>query len=108
MSAQEAAATAKPVVSSDLVPFVVEYMLGENPERVSNSHGGELQVGAGGIVVPANDVAGFAHALEMLLADDEKRRKMGRKALEMTVPYFTWERRSKDLLNDLGMTPSRQ
>jgi hypothetical protein len=31
---------------------------------------------------------------------------MGRHALDITVPYFTWEARTKDLLDDLGVTPT--
>ncbi len=111
MSAQEAAATAKPVVSSDLVPFAVEYLLGDEPDQVQFSDGDgvrDLLVGEGGVVVPADDVAGFASALEMLLRDDERRIAMGQRALEITVPYFTWERRTRDLLDDLRLTPQRQ
>ena len=29
---------------------------------------------------------------------------MGARALEITVPYFTWEARTRDLLDDLGLT----
>jgi mannosylfructose-phosphate synthase len=108
MSAQEAAATGKPVVSSDLVPFVVEYLLGEQPHKISidgETREGELLVGEGAIVVPADDVEGFSQALVMLLSDDEMRTEAGGRALDITVPYFTWEARTKDLLDDLGITP---
>jgi glycosyltransferase involved in cell wall biosynthesis len=109
MSAQEAAATAKPVVASDLVPFAVEYLLGPEPERVPLGDDGgrpELRVGDGGIVVPADDIGGFAQALTMLLGDGKRRSEMGTRALHITVPYFTWERRSKELLDDLGLSPA--
>ena len=108
MSAQEAAATGKPVVSSDLVPFVVEYLLGDEPQKISFNgevHERDLLVGEGAIVVPADDVEGFAEALVTLLGDDEARTEMGRRAREITVPYFTWEARTQDLLDDLGVTP---
>jgi glycosyltransferase involved in cell wall biosynthesis len=108
MSAQEAAATGKPVVSSDLVPFVVEYLLGNQPSRVSidgEIGKGDLLVGEGAIVVPADDVEGFSRALVMLLSDDQLRRETGDRALDITVPYFTWEARTKDLLDDIGVTP---
>lgn len=108
MSPQEAAATMKPVVSSDLVPFAVEYLLGDDPRRVpvdGGTRGHELLVGDGAIVVPADDVDGFAQALLMLLTDDELSIGMGRRGLDITVPYFTWESRTKDLLGDLGITP---
>ena len=108
MSAQEAAATGKPVVSSDLVPYVVEYLLGSEPSRIpidGEIGEGDLLVGEGAIVVPADNVEGFSQALVMLLSDDAMRTEMGGRARTITVPYFTWEARTKDLLNDLGITP---
>lgn len=110
MSAQEAAACGKPVVASNLVPFVVEYLLGTQSSNVAESFdGGPLGylLGEGGIVVLADFVQGFAAALTRLLKDDALRRQMGRRAYEITVPYFTWEARATDLLNDLGVTPFR-
>lgn len=109
MSAQEAAATAVPVVASDLVPFAREYLLGPAPESVSRDgeSGPGILVGDGTIVVPADDVEGFAEAMAMLLADTERRAAMGRAALAITVPYFTWEARTRDLLEDLGLVAER-
>jgi glycosyltransferase involved in cell wall biosynthesis len=105
MSAQEAAATARPVVSSDLVPYVQEYLLGEFP-MLHKTDGYEFRVGEGGIVVPADDVDGFAAALTLLLSETDQREAMGRQALNITVPYFTWEHRARDLLEGLGVTPN--
>ena len=107
MSAQEAAATAKPVISSDLVPFATEYLTGASPQRVpiDGEQGRELLVGEGAVVVPADDVAGFAQAMSLLLGDGDLRTTMGARALDITVPYFTWERRTRDLLDDLGVSP---
>lgn len=108
MSAQEAAATGKPVVSSDLVPYAVEFLLGEARHEIpidGVSRERHLLVGEGAIVVPADDVEGFSQALVMLLSDGERRVKMGNRALNITVPYFTWEARTKDLLDDLRITP---
>jgi glycosyltransferase involved in cell wall biosynthesis len=107
MSAQEAAATSKPVVSSDLVPYTREYLLGDEPEVlvVDDTASDEpVLIGEGAIVVPADDVAGFAEALTLLLADESRRNQMGERALEITVPYFTWEARTRDLLDDLGLS----
>ena len=108
MSAQEAAATGIPVVSSALVPFAVEYLLGSDPHRIpinGKDRESDLFVGEGAIVVPADNVEGFSKALVMLLGNDEMRTEMGGRALAITVPYFTWEARTKDLLSDLGITP---
>ena len=92
MSAQEAAATQVPVIASHLVPYVTGYLLGSDAQEVPFEGGREpLQVGSGAIVVPADDVEGFARALEMLLTDDHLRQSMGQSAYQITVPYFTWE-----------------
>ena len=110
MSAQEAAATGKPVVASNLVPFVCEYLIGPEPERVSlNGEGPEMDLlfGQGGVVVPADFVDGFADALIRLLSDKDKCRQMGDRALEITVPYFTWGHMTEDLLKDLSITPRK-
>jgi len=109
ISAQEAAATGRPVVASDLVPFVLEYLLGPDPQRVSLNHHGprrDLLFGLGGVVVPADFIEGFAEALVRLLRDDDLRERMGQTALRITVPYFTWDRRTRDLLDDLRIRPN--
>ena len=103
MSIQEAAATGVPAVSSDLVPFAMEYLRGPEPEAVGVDGGGQIQHGTGAMVVPADDVAGFAAGLQRLLCDDELRARMGRAALEITVPYFTWESRTGDFLGRAGI-----
>jgi glycosyltransferase involved in cell wall biosynthesis len=86
MSAQESAATGVPVVASHLVPFATEYL---------------AQAG-GAIIVQADDVDGFAQALEMLFADEDKQKTMGRNAYRATVPYFTWTNRVRAFLAEIG------
>ena len=103
MSIQEAAATGVPAVSSDLVPFAVEYLRGPEYETVSMTGDGQIQQGRGAMVVPADDVAGFAAGLLRLLRDDELRARMGREALQITVPYFTWDSRTRDFLQRAGI-----
>ncbi len=66
MSAAQAAAAGTAVVSSDLVPFSVQY-------------GGDAVW-----VVPAGDEAGFVEALRALLTDDDDRRRRGTAGLEVT------------------------
>lgn len=110
MSAQEAAASKKPVVASNLVPYVCEYLLGEGHDvgKLSLDDGSLGYImGEGGVVVMADFVEGFAAAITRLLQDDQIRREMGEKAYKITVPYFTWESRTTDLLDDLGITPHR-
>ena len=105
MSIQEAAATAVPAVSSDLVPFAVEHLLGPSPQQTD--FGGRLQQpvrqGRGAIVVPADDVDGFAQSIQALLSDDARRQQMGQGAHSVTIPYFTWKARVKDLLDQIGI-----
>jgi glycosyltransferase involved in cell wall biosynthesis len=95
MSAQEAAATRVPVVSSSLVPYVTEYLLGVDAEKISyRSDTGSrrlLERGVGAIVVQPDDAAGFALALEMLIENDALRIRMGKVAYSITIPYFTWD-----------------
>ena len=106
MSAQEAAATGVPVVASHLVPFVTEYLLGTQAEDVHCEGGRQpLRVGEGAIVVPADDVNGFARALEMLLTDDDLRIEMGKDAYHATVPRFTWQNVVAAFLDEMGMDP---
>ena len=105
MTPQEAAATRVPVVSSQLVPFVVEYLLGPEVEEIhyNGSHRQPLRLGQGALVVEADDVAGFAHALSMLLNDDELRQRMGERAYQITIPYFTWGHVVHDFLEKIGV-----
>ncbi len=109
MSVQEAAATAVPVVGSDKIPFVSEYLLGDEPKRAPLKNNGEngayLKIGEGAIEVPADQTDGFAQALLYLLHDERARSQMGRKALEITVPYFTWEMMTRRLLDKMGVSP---
>ncbi len=66
MSAAQAAAAGTALVTSDLVPFAVQY-------------GGD-----DAWIVPAGDEAGFAEALAALLADGDDRRQRGAALLEAT------------------------
>jgi glycosyltransferase involved in cell wall biosynthesis len=94
MSAQEAAATRVPVIASHLVPFVTEYLMGQDAKVIDFAPDRQpVKRGKGAVVVQADDVQGFAYALEMLLGDDELRRDMGENAHHITVPYFTWQNR---------------
>ncbi|MGD2165155.1 MAG: glycosyltransferase [Anaerolineae bacterium] len=104
MSAQEAAATGVAVVASDRVPFVTEYLLGESPtEVVVEGCDRSLRMGDGAVVVSADDMKGFASALEMLLADDGLRQALSECAYEKTVPYFTWRSRVPSFLKELNV-----
>lgn len=102
MTSQEAAATGVPVVASHLVPFATEYLLGDSIKKVRLEDGeGFLEIGEGGIVVPADDVGGFAQALNILLSKPGLQQKLGKKAYEITIPYFTWENVVGKFLNDI-------
>lgn len=105
MTPQEAGATRVPVVSSNLVPFVVEYLLGPDIKEIPYGGDGRqpLRQGQGAIVVEADDVAGFAHALTIMLTDDDLRQQMGDNAYRITIPYFTWGHVVHDFLDKIGV-----
>ncbi len=104
MSAQEAAATKVPVVASHLVPFVVEHLLGEEVQEVEyEDEKPPLRQGGGAVVVPADDVDGFAHALTTLLTDDKARLEMGENAFRITIPHFTWGHIVDDFIQKIGV-----
>jgi len=90
MSAQEAAATGVPIVASHLVPFVNEYLLGPNFQKVSIGRSQTIKIGSGAIVVQAGSVDNFTHALEILISNQDLRERMGKEAYQITIPYFTW------------------
>jgi glycosyltransferase involved in cell wall biosynthesis len=104
MSAQEAAATRVPVIASNLVPFVSEYLLGEPVDEIFSDRYFHKPIfqGSGGIVVQADDVPGFTFALERLISNENLRRKMGESAYNKTIPYFTWENRVRVFLDILA------
>lgn len=103
MTSQEAAATAVPVVASNLVPFVTEYLLGEDAKDVEvDGSDIPLKLGQGAIVVHADDVNAFTQALDLLLSNLDLRRKLGEEAYKITVPYFTWENVVRTFLEDIG------
>ncbi len=106
MSVQEAAATGVPILASHLVPFASEYLLGADPEEVTGEGGaGSFMIGKGAIVVEAEAVDGFAHALIRLLSDRHLRWTLGERAYQLTIPYFTWPSRSKAFIEAVGMEP---
>ncbi|MFQ5976817.1 MAG: glycosyltransferase [Candidatus Heimdallarchaeota archaeon] len=101
MAVQEAAATKAPIIASDLIPFAVEYLLGENPEQAISDSGSQLLVGDGAIVVESDDITGFSDALKQLLTDEKRRKEMGENAYSITIPYFTWQNMVKKFLEDI-------
>ena len=105
MTPQEAAATRVPVVSSQLVPFVVEYLLGPDIKEIpyDGNHRQPLHQGRGAIVVEADEVDGFARALTILLQDESLRQEMGEQAYQITIPYFTWGHVVHDFLDKIGV-----
>lgn len=108
MSLQEAAASGLPSVSSNLVPFAMEYMLGDDPEELKSNRSQKAPLkGEATIVANADEPDCFAQALVYILTHDLERRKMGDKAFEKTVPYFTWQRMVRDFLREMGVTASR-
>jgi glycosyltransferase involved in cell wall biosynthesis len=53
--------------------------------------------------VEPDDLPGLTHALLTLLSDDSLRKKMGDRALRITIPYFTWNRMVRLFFDRFGM-----
>jgi glycosyltransferase involved in cell wall biosynthesis len=88
-------------VASHLVPFVAEYLLGQQVKTVKDYPA--VKQGSGALVVQADDVDGFACALALLLSNDALRREMGKNAFRATIPYFTWENVVRAFLEKLNI-----
>ena len=104
MSAQEAAASGIPVVASSLVPFAKEFLLGTQAEKIfyNESDDKYILLGEGAIIVQPDDVQGFAYALELLLSDTDLKNRMGKRAYDITIPYFTWDNKIVDFFQAIG------
>jgi mannosylfructose-phosphate synthase len=110
MAVQEAAATQVPIVASSLVPFAVEYLLGDTVQEIPYGNDGKKTVrrGNGALVVPPDEIEGYASALMILLADPALRSTMGENAYEITIPRFTWLNQVHSFLNDISHATSKQ
>jgi D-inositol-3-phosphate glycosyltransferase len=106
MSAAEAAAAGTPIVASRLVPFVVEYLLGEH-RSVPVPGAPELLVGHGAILAEPDSVPAFGAALTMLLRDPELAVRMGASAREAVLPDLTWDHLASRFLDQIeaGVRP---
>ncbi len=102
MAVQEAAATKVPVVSSDLVPFVTEYLATKRQQIIKLESGAKVVQGDGAIIVPPGNIEGFVFALDKLLSDEKFRQKMGDNAYQATIPYFTWDHIVRDFDRELN------
>jgi glycosyltransferase involved in cell wall biosynthesis len=100
MSAQEAAATKVPVIASQLVPFATQYLFNE---PLINDDKDPYQIGEGAIIVSPDNISGFAEAISRLLTDDQLRRKMGKRAYQITIPRFTWPRVVDQFLQEIPL-----
>jgi glycosyltransferase involved in cell wall biosynthesis len=96
MSIQEAAACRTAIVASNLIPFAVEYLVGQN----------EASTNDGAIIVPVDEVQNFSEALELLLSNRELRDSMAESAYNRTIPQFTWNKVVDEFLHDMNMTRS--
>lgn len=82
MSVLQAAASATPVICSDLVPFAVQYV----PHDA--------------VIVPAGEVFDFARAMQDLLEDEDDRRERAQRLAEKTAA-FDWRAQAAAFLNYL-------
>jgi glycosyltransferase involved in cell wall biosynthesis len=100
MSLQEAAACGVPAVASDLVPFAVEYLAGDDctDQRDDTGHH------PGAFVVSHGKTEQFVAAVATLLEDRAFRDRMGAAARTITVPAFTWRGRLTTFLDVVTRT----
>jgi D-inositol-3-phosphate glycosyltransferase len=107
MSVQEAAASARPTISSSLIPFAVEYLARDGKDETIQTGEGPLKIrwGTGGAIIPAGRTEGFGYALGTLLDDEGLRKSMAKAAYEITIPYFTWPNVTRKLLEQVGLKP---
>jgi glycosyltransferase involved in cell wall biosynthesis len=82
LSAAQAAAIGTPLISSDLVPFALQYV----PDSA--------------LIVRAGDIEGFADAIGQLLRNPTEREKRGRKLAEQTS-MLDWIEQTKAFLEHL-------
>jgi len=80
VAAIEAAAMEVPVVASNVygIPDVVDD-------------------GVTGLLVPPKDVSALAQALRSLIADEERRRQMGRAARAFVAERYSWEKNTAEM-----------
>jgi len=83
MSVAQAALVAKPIVSSDKIPFTGFYLKEE------------------AIIVPAGDINGFSEGIEMLIKNKSEREKRGKKIQEKSMG-LEWENLTKNFILDLN------
>lgn len=104
MSIQEAAACGVASVASSCVPFAVEHLCGETPRLIERPEDGSImKIGEGAIIVDPDNAGVIAQALKLLLEEPDLRRKMGDRALHITVPRFTWKTATLQFLADAGI-----
>jgi len=101
MSAQEAAATGVPVIASNLVPFVTEYLQDNAVEIYFDGSEEPMMIAEGSIVIEPDNVAGFAEALDRLLTSADLRDQTGKAAYTATIPQFTWKKVVANFLESL-------
>lgn len=70
---------------------VLEAFASETPVVASDLKQVAPIVEAAGETVPVGDVAGFERALQELVGDDERRRKLGREGRQVVDERFRWE-----------------
>jgi glycosyltransferase involved in cell wall biosynthesis len=83
MSVAQAAMVAKPIVSSDTIPFTCFYLQDE------------------AIIVPAGDIEGFAKGIRKLVENKDERKNRGSAAYKK-ARGLEWENLTKNFIIDLN------
>lgn len=106
MSVQQASASGKPCIFSQYIPFGVEYLLGENPEKYSENS----QIGLAGIKVERGKLTQdeyeneFVKAIFLLSEKKSKLAKnMSKKALGL-IKDLTWDKITKSFIEKVKLS----
>jgi glycosyltransferase involved in cell wall biosynthesis len=62
-----------------------------------------LRDGDNSLLVPAADIAAWRAAIERLLADDDLRYRLAKRAQDDLVAHYTWDARAEHVMTGLGL-----
>lgn len=101
MSAQQAAASKQPIISTSNVPSVMDVLVGPEERRqvisnqttnfnsVPESH--PVTLGDGAIYFKPGDALAAANAIKWITENVQQAKEMAERAYHLTIPEFTWE-----------------
>jgi glycosyltransferase involved in cell wall biosynthesis len=77
---------------------VMEYMLSAKPIVAFDLEETRFSLGNGGVLIEPNNLQGFAEAIQDLIENPSKRRRLGHRARTRIVDGLNWDSASKELI----------